>query len=53
MDTETVLSAKHPLKGVGQTKDLVGAAVFSASEEASWITGVNLPVDGGFTSHRP
>lgn len=36
-----------PLRRVGQTADVVNAAVFLASDEASWITGVNLVVDGG------
>ena len=36
-----------PLRRVGQTSDIVNAAVFLASDEATWITGVNLVVDGG------
>jgi len=36
-----------PLGRVGQPADIVNAAVFLASDEASWITGVNLVVDGG------
>ncbi|MBX3195685.1 MAG: SDR family oxidoreductase [Microbacteriaceae bacterium] len=36
-----------PLRRVGQPADVVSAAVFLASDEASWITGVNLVVDGG------
>lgn len=36
-----------PLRRVGQTSDVVNAAVFLASDEASWITGINLVVDGG------
>ncbi|MDN3310217.1 SDR family NAD(P)-dependent oxidoreductase [Microbacterium oryzae] len=36
-----------PLRRVGQTSDIVNAAVFLASDEASWITGINLVVDGG------
>ncbi|KAF4120852.1 3-oxoacyl-[acyl-carrier protein] reductase [Geosmithia morbida] len=38
----------HPLHGIGKPDDIVGAAVFLASGEARWVTGVNLPVDGGF-----
>ncbi|SPJ74118.1 related to short-chain alcohol dehydrogenase [Fusarium torulosum] len=44
------IRAKHPLHGTGTPKDLVGAAVFLASQEARWITGVCLPVDGGYTA---
>lgn len=36
-----------PLRRVGQPTDIVSAAVFLASDEASWITGINLVVDGG------
>ncbi len=32
---------------VGQPDDIVNAALFLASDEASFITGVTLPVDGG------
>lgn len=39
--------AFHPLGRIGQPKDLVSAILFLASDEASWITGAILPVDGG------
>ena len=29
---------------------MAGAALFLASDEAAWITGVVLPVDGGLTA---
>lgn len=38
-----------PLGRPGQPEDIVNAALFLASDEASWITGVNLVVDGGGT----
>ncbi len=44
------LEAMHPFKGLGTPEDIARAAVFLASEDASWITGVGLPVDGGFSS---
>lgn len=37
----------HPLGRIGQPQDIVNALLFLASEEASWITGTVLPVDGG------
>lgn len=40
----------HPFRGLGVPEDVARAAVFLASEEASWITGVGLPVDGGYSS---
>jgi NAD(P)-dependent dehydrogenase (short-subunit alcohol dehydrogenase family) len=41
--------ARIPLGRVGQPDDIVNAALFLASDEASWITGINLVVDGGGT----
>ncbi|HZO08644.1 MAG TPA: SDR family NAD(P)-dependent oxidoreductase [Myxococcota bacterium] len=35
---------------VGQVEDVVNAALFLASDEASYVTGANLPVDGGFSA---
>jgi meso-butanediol dehydrogenase / (S,S)-butanediol dehydrogenase / diacetyl reductase len=44
------LTALHPLGRLGEPEDVANAAVFLASSEASWITGVALAVDGGFTA---
>jgi len=38
----------HPWGTLGDPNDIAKAVVFLASEEASWITGVALPVDGGY-----
>ncbi|PHP66771.1 3-oxoacyl-ACP reductase [Zhengella mangrovi] len=35
---------------VGRPEELVGPAVFLSSEMSSFVTGVTLPVDGGFTA---
>ncbi|MFZ5491999.1 MAG: SDR family NAD(P)-dependent oxidoreductase [Pseudomonadota bacterium] len=35
---------------LGQSEDIARAAVFLCSDEADYITGVNLPVDGGWTA---
>ncbi|KXJ85707.1 gluconate 5-dehydrogenase [Microdochium bolleyi] len=40
----------HPWGSVGAPQDIAGAAVFLASDEAGWITGIALPVDGGYTA---
>ncbi len=37
----------HPLKRLGETKDVAEAALFLASDNSSWITGVILDVAGG------
>ncbi|MDE2991865.1 MAG: SDR family oxidoreductase [Chloroflexota bacterium] len=43
---ERFLSQTH-LRRIGQPRDVAGAAVFLASDAASFITGVVLPVSGG------
>ena len=45
-------AAMHPLGRNGKPVDVVNAMLFLASDEASWITGVTLPVDGGVTAGR-
>ena len=41
------LARWYPLGRVGEPEEVANAALFLASAEASWITGVTLPVDGG------
>ena len=43
----------HPLGRVGRGEEIAAAVVFACSPAASWITGVDLPVDGGFSSLGP
>ncbi len=42
------LLMRTPMGRFGGVEELVGAAVFLASDAASYVTGVVLPVDGGF-----
>ncbi len=42
--------SKTPLGRVGQPREVAYAALFLASDEASYITGAVLPVDGGWTA---
>ena len=46
---EDEVGAAHPLGRIGVPGDVAAAIVFLASDAASWITGVVLPVDGGVT----
>ena len=39
---------RTPMGRIGDLEELVGAAIFLVSDAASFITGVTLPVDGGF-----
>lgn len=38
----------HPIGGIGTPEDVAYAARFLCSDEAKWITGIDLPVDGGY-----
>jgi NAD(P)-dependent dehydrogenase (short-subunit alcohol dehydrogenase family) len=40
-----------PLGRLASTRDVANAALFLASDEAAFITGVALPVDGGMTAY--
>src|SRR5262249_54031288 len=45
--------AKEPLRGkMGTAWEVANAALFLASDEAGFITGVTLPVDGGASARR-
>ena len=44
--TESALSST-PLGRFGETGDIVGIALFLASDAASWITGQTIVADGG------
>ena len=46
------LERRTPLGRFGQPDDVALAALFLASDDASFITGVTLPVDGGWLAQR-
>jgi NAD(P)-dependent dehydrogenase (short-subunit alcohol dehydrogenase family) len=45
--TLSSLIGKHPLGRLGSAADVAAAALFLASDDAAFITGVAVPVDGG------
>ena len=47
-DLKSKMLERIPLGRVGQVGDIAGAAVFLASEAASFITGATIYVDGGY-----
>lgn len=45
------VAALHPLGHIGEPDDIAWAAVYLASDEAKFVTGSELVVDGGYTAH--
>jgi NAD(P)-dependent dehydrogenase (short-subunit alcohol dehydrogenase family) len=46
---ETALR-RYPLGRFGRPEEIAAAILYLSSEEAAWVTGVALPVDGGYTA---
>jgi NAD(P)-dependent dehydrogenase (short-subunit alcohol dehydrogenase family) len=47
---DSAVSARHPLGRLGKPLDIAEAFVYLLSNEARWVTGANLVVDGGLTA---
>ncbi len=48
-EQNAALAASHPL-GFGQPQDVADAVAFLLADSARWITGITLPLDGGYTA---
>ncbi len=48
LEVEAIYKA-HPL-GIGQPEDVAGLIVYLLSDQARWITGQNIVIDGGFSA---
>lgn len=42
-------ASRTPLRCLGQSEDVANAAVWLSSPMAAYVTGISLPVDGGFS----
>jgi len=49
-DTKQALEARHPMGRLGQPEEIAYAALYLVSDEASFVTGISLAVDGGYTA---
>ena len=46
---EEALASRYPLQRLGTPADVSAAVAFLLSEDAGWITGQTLVIDGGVT----
>lgn len=51
-DPDAGLDGSIPLKRLGRAEDIVGAITFLASGAGAYVTGIELPIDGGLTGLR-
>jgi len=51
--TEDKIGQLNPLKRAGQPHELAAMGLFLASDEASYVNGQAIPVDGGLTASMP
>ncbi len=48
--TEDTPRPEQPVGRYGRTEELAAAALFLASDDSSFVTGIAMPVDGGYTA---
>ncbi|MBL7845421.1 MAG: SDR family oxidoreductase [Cyclobacteriaceae bacterium] len=51
-DKKKVSGERHPLKRVGEARDIAQAAAYLLTDESSWISGQVIHVDGGLSALR-
>ena len=51
-DMKARMASEHPLARLGTVEDVANAALFLASDDASWITGIVVDVAGGAVMPR-
>ena len=44
------LADQHPMARLGQPSEIAYGALYLASDESSFVTGIALPIDGGYTA---
>jgi NAD(P)-dependent dehydrogenase (short-subunit alcohol dehydrogenase family) len=48
--SKELLESSFPLRRIGNTSDISGAVVYLCSDDANWITGTTLTIDGGLSA---
>jgi NAD(P)-dependent dehydrogenase (short-subunit alcohol dehydrogenase family) len=49
-DGKAFLESIHPMGRLGEPEEVAMVAAFLASDAASFVTGVAMPVDGGYSA---
>ena len=48
-DAKAGFAAENPMKRIGTVDEIAKGALYLASEDSSWVAGIDLAVDGGLT----